>query len=71
MCDSLTNRLAGHQGFIISGKDSTEFYATVPKMIASGQLKIKEHIVKGLDNGEAFLDLLQGRNFGKSVISLE
>lgn len=33
--------------------------------------RIKEHIVKGIDNGEAFLDMLEGRNFGKAVISLE
>lgn len=33
--------------------------------------KPKEHITIGLDNGEAMLDLLQGRNFGKAVYSLE
>jgi NADPH-dependent curcumin reductase CurA len=33
--------------------------------------RIKEHVTKGLDNGEAFLDLLQGRNFGKAVYVLE
>lgn len=33
--------------------------------------RIKEHVVKGLDNGEAFLDLLHGHAFGKVVIVLE
>lgn len=89
----LLGRQLTFQGFIISGKDATEFYATVPGWIADGTLKcvppslrlrekesiddesgmgrIKEHVTKGLDNGEAFLDLLQGRNFGKAVYVLE
>ena len=37
----------------------------------SPPFRIKEHIIKGIDNGEAFLDMLEGRNFGKAVISLE
>ena len=41
-------------------------------MIASGELKIKEYVVKGLDGAEqAFLDLLTGAAFGKVVISME
>lgn len=59
------------EGFIISGKDSTEFYATMPKLVADGSIKVKEHVVKGLDNGESFVDLLKGTAFGKVVISME
>ncbi|KAK4701029.1 hypothetical protein P7C70_g5209, partial [Phenoliferia sp. Uapishka_3] len=41
------------QGFIILHHDLTGFYKTIPGMIASGEIKPpKEHIVKGLDNGE-------------------
>ncbi|KAL8281307.1 hypothetical protein RQP46_006341 [Phenoliferia psychrophenolica] len=59
-------------GFIIIGKDTTIFYDTIPKLIASGAIKApREDITKGLDNGESFLDLLTGKNFGKAVISFE
>lgn len=33
--------------------------------------RTKEHITRGIDNGEAFVDMLDGRNFGKALISLE
>ncbi|GAA5842465.1 hypothetical protein JCM9279_005392 [Rhodotorula babjevae] len=59
------------EGFIVSNHDWTEFENTVPKLVASGEIKIKEHVTKGIDNGEAFLDMLEGRNFGKAVVSLE
>ncbi len=52
------------QGFIVSDFESKygeEFYATVPKMLASGELKVKEDIYKGLDKlPQAFLDMLSG-----------
>lgn len=45
------------------------FYKEIPKAIASGQLKYREHITKGLENGgQALLDVQLGRNEGKSVI---
>lgn len=59
------------EGFIIIAHDVEEFYKTVPKWIANGEIIVKEHVYKGLDNGEAFLDLMEGRNFGKAVISFE
>lgn len=62
------------EGFIIlqSPVDTEAFYKFVPGAIADGSLKKpKEHVVKGLDQGEAFVDLLTGGNFGKSVISFE
>lgn len=43
----------------------------MPKLVKSGEIKIKEHVVKGLDNGEAFRDLLSGANNGKVVYSIE
>ncbi|TNY18672.1 NAD(P)-binding protein [Rhodotorula diobovata] len=66
----VTKRLR-YEGFIVSNHDQTEFDATMPKLIANGEIKIKEHVSKGIDNGEAFLDMLEGRNFGKAVVSFE
>ncbi|GAA5890292.1 hypothetical protein JCM8208_002769 [Rhodotorula glutinis] len=59
------------EGFIVSNHDWTEFDKTMPKLVANGEIKFKEHVTKGIDNGEAFLDMLEGRNFGKAVVSLE
>ncbi|CEQ42599.1 SPOSA6832_04431 [Sporobolomyces salmonicolor] len=61
-----------YQGFIVLNHPIEAFYDEVPKWIASGEVtKPKEHIYKGLDNGESFNDLFTGANFGKAVISLE
>ncbi|KAI1792111.1 NAD(P)-binding protein [Ganoderma leucocontextum] len=46
-----------------------EFFKTIPKRIASGEIKYKEHIVRGLENaGQAILDVQMGKNLGKSVV---
>jgi NADPH-dependent curcumin reductase len=40
-------------------------------LVRSGQLKYREDVVEGLDNApEAFIGLLQGRNFGKLLVKL-
>jgi NADPH-dependent curcumin reductase CurA len=40
-------------------------------LLRSGELKYREDIVEGLDRApEAFIALLQGRNFGKLVVKL-
>jgi NADPH-dependent curcumin reductase CurA len=40
-------------------------------LVKSGALKYREDIVDGLDRApEAFIGLLQGRNFGKLLIRL-
>ncbi|BGP53098.1 hypothetical protein JCM8202_004181 [Rhodotorula sphaerocarpa] len=59
------------QGFIVSQHSTEAFDQAMPPLVKSGEIKIKEHITKGIDNGEAFLDMLEGRNFGKAVITLE
>ncbi|KAL8280207.1 hypothetical protein RQP46_007321 [Phenoliferia psychrophenolica] len=60
------------EGLIVLQHDISAFYDTIPGLIASGDIKQpKEHLTKGLDNGEAFVDLLTGGNFGKSVITFE
>jgi NADPH-dependent curcumin reductase CurA len=39
--------------------------------LRSGELKYREDIVDGLDRApEAFIGLLQGRNFGKLIVTL-
>lgn len=64
------------EGFIIFDKKSdeqflTEFYDRVPRWIADGQLKVKEDITDGLERGaQAIVGILQGDNFGKSVVKV-
>ncbi|KAL8286337.1 hypothetical protein RQP46_004825 [Phenoliferia psychrophenolica] len=60
-----------YQGFIISNKNLDRFFAEVPGLIKSGALRVKEHITYGLDDGQAFVDMLEGKAQGKAVISLE
>jgi NADPH-dependent curcumin reductase CurA len=59
-------------GFIVASilpKYKDTFYAEVPARIASGELKLKEDLAKGLESvGEAILAVLKGTNTGKSVI---
>ncbi|GAA5943894.1 MDR family NADP-dependent oxidoreductase [Sporobolomyces koalae] len=59
------------EGFIILDQDLTAFEEEMPKLIKSGEIKIREHVVRGLDNGEAFADLLSGAAHGKVVYSIE
>ncbi|GAA6052647.1 hypothetical protein JCM3770_003910 [Rhodotorula araucariae] len=66
-----------YEGFIILNHLTPEklkaFYDEVPKYLADGSIPIKEHVFKGLDNGESFATLFDqsNSNFGKAVISLE
>ena len=59
-------------GFLVGSlmpKYQDEFHRTFPARVASGEIKYKEHVVRGLENaGEALLDVLKGGNFGKSVV---
>ncbi|ORY85356.1 hypothetical protein BCR35DRAFT_277888 [Leucosporidium creatinivorum] len=60
------------RGFIMDAdKDLTDFYEQMPELIASGKIKVREAVYKGLDDGEAFRDLLDGTAEGKVVISME
>jgi len=61
------------QGFIVSDRWQrfAEFRAMAAPLLRSGELKYREDIVDGLDRApEAFIGLLQGRNFGKLVVRL-
>ncbi len=53
-------------------KHDEEFLKTIPKMVAQGELKYREDITSGLAQADsALLDLLTGRNIGKSVVMVE
>ncbi len=62
------------KGFIIFeeyGDHFPKFLKTMGEMVASGEVKTKEHMVDGLDKApDAFVDMLNGDNFGKTVIKV-
>ena len=62
------------KGFIIFeeyGDHFPEFLKTMTEMVASGKVKTKEHITDGLNNApDAFVKMLNGENFGKTVIKV-
>ncbi|KAI0711845.1 NAD(P)-binding protein [Cerioporus squamosus] len=46
-----------------------DFYRTFPPRVASGELKYKDDVVRGLENaGKALVDVLSGKNFGKCSV---
>jgi NADPH-dependent curcumin reductase len=61
------------QGFIVGDQRhrAAEFRAFAAPLVRSGQLKYREDIVDGLERApEAFIGLLQGKNFGKLLVRL-
>lgn len=60
------------QGFIIFDhyeQSYTNFVKEVSQWLAEGKIHYREHLVEGLENApEAFIGLLEGKNFGKLVI---
>jgi NADPH-dependent curcumin reductase CurA len=60
------------QGFIIMDHYAdgfAPFYRDMSEWVAAGMVKLREDMVDGLDNApEAFIGMLQGRNFGKVVV---
>jgi NADPH-dependent curcumin reductase CurA len=61
------------QGFIVSDQWQRfgEYRAMAAPLVRKGELKYHEDIVEGLDRApEAFIGLLNGRNFGKLLIKL-
>jgi len=68
----LTQRLK-LQGFIVSEHMALwpEALKELGGLVAGGKLKYRESVAVGLENApEAFLGLLQGRNFGKQLVQL-
>lgn len=62
------------QGFIIFDDYAdryNEFAAEMTIWLEQGKVKYKEQVVEGLDNtAEAFIGLLEGKNFGKLVVKV-
>lgn len=62
------------QGFIVFddyGPRWSEFAGAMGDWVQAGRVKVREDIVFGLENApEAFIGLLQGKNFGKLIIQL-
>jgi NADPH-dependent curcumin reductase CurA len=60
------------QGFIILDHYADElasFTSDMKAWLAEGKVKLREHIVEGLENApDALIGLLEGRNFGKLVV---
>ena len=59
------------QGFIVSDHNdrAPAFAQAVGPLVASGRIKFREDIVDGLDAApQAFIGLLEGRNFGKLMV---
>jgi len=69
----LTRRIK-MQGFIIFddyGDRYGEFHQQMSAWLAEGLIKYREDIVNGLKNApEAFIGLLEGKNFGKLVVRI-
>jgi NADPH-dependent curcumin reductase CurA len=68
----LTNRTR-IQGFIVTdyAKDFKDFITDMTAWVESGQVKFKEHRIRGLENAPAgLLGLLKGDNFGKAVVEV-
>jgi len=52
-------------------KYAQEFYETMPKLVASGEIKCLEHVYEGLEKaGQALQDVLTGENRGKAVVEI-
>lgn len=62
------------QGFIVFddyGPRFGEFAGAMREWVQAGKVKVREDVVFGLENApEAFIGLLQGKNFGKLIIQL-
>ncbi|MGF1909484.1 NADP-dependent oxidoreductase [Vibrio kasasachensis] len=60
------------QGFIIFDDYAHrygEFAAEMSKWLTEGKIHYREHLIEGLENApEAFIGLLEGKNFGKLII---
>jgi NADPH-dependent curcumin reductase CurA len=68
----LTKRLIV-RGFIVSDHSERwdDFYRDASRWVRQGVLKYREDVVEGLDRApEAFIGLLQGRNFGKLLVRM-
>ncbi|TAL86467.1 MAG: NADP-dependent oxidoreductase [Rhodanobacter sp.] len=71
---TLLTRRIKMQGFIIFddyGHRYGEFFQQMSQWLKEGKIRFREDMVEGLDNApQAFIGLLQGKNFGKLVVRI-
>ena len=68
---SILTRSLTFRGFIVSEfwGDAPEFYGQMAAWLAEGRVKYREDVTEGLDRmAETFIGMLEGRNFGKTLI---
>jgi hypothetical protein len=68
---SILTRSLTFRGFIVSEfwGDAPEFYTAMAGWLAEGRVKYREDVTDGLDRMvETFIGMLEGRNFGKTLI---
>lgn len=74
LLDTILKKRMRMQGFIIFndyGHRYDEFARDMSTWYADGNIKYREQIVQGLENApEAFMGLLEGKNFGKLVVQV-
>ena len=64
--------LQGFQTSDLYPKYAKEFHVNVEKWLSEGSIKYQEDIADGLEKGVgAFIDMLNGRNFGKAMIGIK
>lgn len=70
---SMVKKRLKFHGFIVGDfmGETKEFLDVMVPLVLSGKIKAKEDIVKGIENApQAFIGLLQGKNFGKLIIEI-
>lgn len=74
LLDTILKKRMRMQGFIIFndyGHRYDEFARDMSTWYAEGKIKYREQVVEGLENApEAFIGLLEGKNFGKLVVQV-
>ncbi|KAJ7464191.1 alcohol dehydrogenase [Mycena latifolia] len=61
--------ISGVMVFQLQGRYNAEFYATIPRLLADGEIKYAEDVSRGLDTvGETILRVLVGDTTGKAVV---
>ena len=71
---TLLTRRVRMQGFIVFddfGDRHSEFFSAMAPWVRDGKVKFREDVVEGLENApQAFIGLLEGKNFGKLVVKV-
>lgn len=58
-----------HPSYALGVMGMPDFTAYMGQWLAEGKIHYREHLVEGLENApQAFIGLLEGKNFGKLVV---